>query len=190
MAAVQAVTPRDNVDKKEVSDERNALEPLAYGTLVAKLRQRVEISFQVRAILSELQGLARGAKGQSVALPNVPGANDMPAYGAVVTGWVDVTKEVLAAQAAAEGTEVGNNMFCECFHGLARAPRTCTHARAVTQTCTRPITRMRPRASHTFALSCCARVVVGRMTWMWRGNGVRANASSVQQTAGTRRARC
>ena len=85
--------------------ERAALDPLAYGTLVAKLRQRVEVSFQVKAIVTELGDLARAAKGGGMALPQVPGAQELPAYGAVVTGWAEVTKEVLAAQAAALGLD-------------------------------------------------------------------------------------
>ena len=39
-------------------------------------------------------------------LPTVAGSQDLPSYNGIVTGWTEVTKEVLAAQAAADGAEV------------------------------------------------------------------------------------
>ena len=87
-------------------EEKHALQPLAYGALLKVLRKRVELSFQLKALLSELQSLSHAdSKGQGINLPAVPGSQDLPAFGAVLTGWTEVTKEVLAAQAAADGAE-------------------------------------------------------------------------------------
>ena len=87
-------------------EEKHALQPLAYGSLLKVLRKRVELSFLVKALLAELQSLSYAdSKGQGITLPAVPGSQDLPTFDAIVTGWTEVTKEVLAAQAAADGAE-------------------------------------------------------------------------------------
>jgi len=73
--------------------------------LVSLLRQRVSVSYQVKGMLSELHNLSQTVRAQGMSLPSVAGSQDLPSYNGMVTGWTEVTKEVLAAQAASEGAE-------------------------------------------------------------------------------------
>lgn len=58
-------------------------------------------------MLSELHQLSTAAgKSNGMAVPEVPGSHDLPSQGASMLGWSEVTKEVLAALAVAEGAEV------------------------------------------------------------------------------------
>jgi len=128
-SAVGGGADEGDASRKHVAtQDRTALQPLAYGSLVRVLRQRVAICFEVKAMLSELEQASKAAgKTQGMALPTVAGADDLPANGASALGWSEVTKEVLAALAAAEGAEV-----CAMWPGASRVVvrRACLPARA------------------------------------------------------------
>lgn len=82
-------------------------------------------------MLSELHQLSTAAgKSNGMVVPEVPGSHDLPSQGASVLGWSEVTKEVLAALAVAEGAEVPPSsqmaMNCCCvsiafLHGHVQA---------------------------------------------------------------------